>query len=64
MAQHMCSLSMLSASRFEMLGATLYLYGREGDTVVLSEPCPICMRMIRNAGIKKVEVLGKTIEME
>lgn len=59
--------AMLSASRKDMLGGTLYLYGMErekvedGDKVghvwkdVLDiEPCPICSRMLRNAGIKSV----------
>lgn len=53
--------AMLSASRAEMLGSTLYLVGYDIvsiDPVVRSEieaePCPICLRMIKNAGIKKI----------
>ena len=52
--------AMLSASRKDMLGATLYLAGKEyigpGVTKDITEctPCPICDRMIRNAGITKV----------
>lgn len=51
----------ISASRQEMLGSTLYLFGRkaEGYTDELGEmiaayPCEICLRLIKNAGIDKV----------
>ena len=44
--------AMLSAARRDMLGATLYLVGRENDTEVLDiAPCAICARMIKNAGL-------------
>ena len=59
--------AMLSASRNEMIGSTLYLVGEafadfdDDGCSVLDwyeiedvEPCPICMRMIMNAGIAKV----------
>ena len=59
--------AMLSASRREMLGATMYLYGEEmqkenlfwvGATeawyYIDAIPCPICTRMIKNSGIVKV----------
>ena len=60
--------AMLSAARKDMIGATMYLYGEEFVTIndfVLGdvcewkkidnpEPCPICKRMIENAGIIKV----------
>jgi dCMP deaminase len=63
--------AMLSASRKDMIGATMYLAGEEYkldekksgiweeeiyDFVRMdhSEPCPICERMIKNAGIKEV----------
>lgn len=52
--------AMLSASRNEMIGATLYLYGEEeseGEMMIPllnAEPCPICKRMIKNAGIIRV----------
>lgn len=60
--------AMLSASRKEMLGATMYLAGEEFDTeevdwngddqwreVESCAPCPICARMIMNAGISSVK---------
>lgn len=64
--------AMLSVSRKEMLGATMYLAGEEkqidsdfenlkeqygyGDWKEFynCEPCPICKRMIKNAGIAKI----------
>ena len=51
--------AMLSASRSEMIGATLYLAGVDletGKRIPPDEisPCPVCMRMIRNAGVDVV----------
>ena len=58
--------AMLSASRKDMIGATMYLYGQEKRVFTdlytyfiwesLDEcmPCPICERMIVNSGIKRV----------
>ena len=39
-----------------MLDATLYLYGHDcaTDEVLEAEPCLMCRRMIKNAGIAKV----------
>lgn len=66
--------AMLSASRKDMLDATLYLAGEErrwSDTnqrffdweeVEDCEPCPICLRMIKNAGIKKVISKGLIVD--
>lgn len=61
--------AMLSASRKDMLGATLYLAGEEeipsgvNDEyqtifmmcdVIDAVPCPVCKRMIKNSGISRV----------
>lgn len=58
--------AMLSTDRQNMMGATLYLAGEERRWIKLKQsfddwvevidatPCPICSRMIRNAGIMKV----------
>ena len=55
--------AMLSASRKDMIGADMYLYGEEfwsnnfvGEwrKIEKIEPCPICKRMIKNAGIKQI----------
>lgn len=45
--------AIISASRQEMLGATLYLAGFENGEKMATgvKPCVICERMIRNAGI-------------
>ena len=62
--------AMLSAAREKMIGATAYLAGVEysldkdkseryqedvyGYMEVDAEPCPICFRMLKNAGVEKV----------
>lgn len=51
--------AMISASRNEMLGSTIYLAGEKyGDGVWVeiddAEPCPICFRMIKNSGINQI----------
>lgn len=55
--------AMLSASKDEMLGATLYLVGKEStsldggfDYVKNPKPCTMCRKMIINAGIERVIV--------
>lgn len=62
--------AMLSASRKEMIGATMYLTGEEFVSfdnrstwfeIDNSTPCPICARMIVNSGITQiVNRRGKT----
>lgn len=54
--------AMLSASRRDMIGATMYLAGIELGEDLNSDmqiygatPCPICMRMIKNSGITCVK---------
>lgn len=46
--------AIISASRTGMIGSTLYLYGEENGEVIDATPCPICERMIKNAGIVAV----------
>ena len=47
--------AMLSAARKDMIGATLYLAGIENGEVLRNcEPCPICLRIIRNSGISNI----------
>ena len=63
--------AMLSADRQKMIGATLYLTCEElGKTIINTTsvieirnatPCPICMRMIMNAGIVRVVNRGGEI---
>ena len=49
--------AIISAARRDMLGATLYLVGRDaatGDYYPGTTPCAMCRRLIINAGIRKV----------
>ncbi len=49
--------AIISASRRDMIGGTLYLTGvnkRNGEYVKDNKPCTFCKRMIINAGIEKV----------
>jgi dCMP deaminase len=49
--------AIISASRDRMIGATMYLVGKEvstGDYVKEANSCSMCKRMIINAGIKNV----------
>ena len=51
--------AIISAERSDMLGADLYLVGKEADTgeiVANSCSCAMCKRMIINAGIARVIV--------
>lgn len=56
--------AIISAARNDMIGATLYLAGREaksGEYVANPAPCSMCKRLIINAGIAKVIArTGKT----
>jgi dCMP deaminase len=48
--------AIISASRRDMLGSTLYLVGKDaktGEYVENSESCSMCKRLIINAGIEK-----------
>lgn len=58
--------AIISASRQEMIGATLYLGGFEnGKTKWFDvKPCKICERMIRNAGIVRVVSRTKNLTFE
>lgn len=66
--------AMLSASRKEMLGATMYIAGEnyslegfdyyEWTEINGCEPCPICARMILNAGIISVVNIKGNLDLE
>lgn len=53
--------AMLSAARKDMIGGVMYLYGEELDEtnkwkrIEAPCPCPICSRMISNAGISEIK---------
>lgn len=49
--------ALISARRSDMIGATLYIYGSDVDEQAALDnpvPCPICLRMIQNAGIARI----------
>ena len=51
--------AIISASRKEMLGGTMYLVGKDfhtGEIVENASSCAMCKRMIINAGIERVIV--------
>jgi dCMP deaminase len=51
--------AIIAAARSEMLGATLYLVGRDYETNQLvdnANSCSMCKRLIINAGISRVVV--------
>ncbi|MCL2747901.1 MAG: deaminase [Oscillospiraceae bacterium] len=51
--------AIISAARREMLGATLYMTGLDANTGELladTTSCPMCKRLVINAGVKKVVV--------
>ena len=63
--------AIISASRRDMIGATLYLSGEEInpttgeiDVIRMAEPCPICKRMIANSGIRFVVSEFSTIAFD
>lgn len=54
--------AIIHASRLNMIKSKLYLVGVNADTDTLledAEPCPICKRLIINAGIIEVITLNK-----
>lgn len=59
--------AIISASRKDMIGATLYLYGWDVENNCekkYPKPCTLCERMIINSGIKKVITPYETIYVE
>lgn len=57
--------AIISASRKDMIGSTLYLVGKDaktGEYVENASPCSMCKRMIINAGIERVIVRNTKTE--
>lgn len=52
--------AIISASRKDMIGATIYISGFENGKQIKAIPCPICERLIKNSGI--VNVVGSEDE--
>ena len=59
--------AIISASRQEMVGSTIYIVGKDVETgdYANPSPCMICRRLIKNAGIEKCIGLidGNAIEV-
>lgn len=59
--------AIISASRRDMVGSTLYLVGRDGRTGQLlgdATSCAMCRRQVINAGISKVVIRKTETEFE
>lgn len=59
--------AIISASRRDMVGSTLYLVGRDGRTGTLlgdATSCAMCRRQVINAGISKVVIRKTETEFE
>ena len=59
--------AIISASRRDMVGATLYLVGRDAQTGKLlndATSCAMCRRQVINAGIKEVIIRRTPTEFE
>ena len=59
--------AIISASRRDMVGGTLYLVGRDGRTGALlgdATSCAMCRRQVINAGISKVVIRKTETEFE
>ncbi len=59
-AVHAEANAIISASRRDMIGSCLYLSGRDAETGELIDavPCTMCRRLIVNAGIEKLILMG------
>lgn len=55
--------AIISASRNEMNGGILYLYGEENEKPIKSCPCKICKRMIKNAGLTVISFDPDVMEL-
>ena len=59
--------AIISASRRDMVGSTLYLVGKDGRTGVLlgdATSCAMCRRQVINAGISKVVIRRTKAEFD
>lgn len=58
--------AIISCSRRDMLGSTLYLVGRDAKTheLIPAAPCSLCRRFILNAGIERVVLRTDETGME
>ena len=59
-AVHAEANAIISASRRDMIGSTLYLAGQEADGTPIADaaPCSMCYRLIINSGIRSIVTLN------
>ena len=66
-AVHAEANAIISASRRDMVGGTIYLVGRDGRTGKLlpdATSCMMCRRMVINAGLEKIVIRRTETEFE
>ncbi|PKM72523.1 MAG: cytidine deaminase [Firmicutes bacterium HGW-Firmicutes-16] len=58
--------AIISCSRRDMLGSSIYLVGRDAKTneLITAAPCTLCRRFILNAGIEKIVCRTVSNEIE
>ena len=59
--------AIISASRRDMVGGTIYLVGRNaatGELLTDATSCPMCRRMVINAGLERVVIRRTKTEFE
>ena len=57
--------AIISAARKDMIDSDLYLFGREGEVDIYNIlPCPVCMKIIINAGIKNIITANQSYSVE
>lgn len=55
--------AIISASRQEMIGSTLYLAGKENGQPIPAKSCDMCARLIKNSGIVRVVSIDSVKEV-
>jgi len=57
--------AIISASRKDLIGSTLFLAGFDKNSEITNpQPCLICSRLIKNAGIRKIVTNGGEVIVE
>ena len=66
LAVHAEQNAIISASRKDMIGSTMYIYGYDvkQDKIIPAKPCLICSRLIDNAGIDEIVIMSEGVNNE
>lgn len=66
LAVHAEQNAIISASRKDMIGSTMYIYGYDvkQDKTIPAKPCLICSRLIDNAGIDEIVIMSEGVNNE